>query len=239
MRSRIIGQQRLRGTILEDTARNAGIVCEFCDEFTGGHQNAYSIRYGRTVRSILRTHSFCVFPSLGHIAEGHLLIAPLEHFCALADLREDRLEEIEVLRLSVRSVLTEQYGDCIFFEHGTRTRGAGGCGIDHAHMHALPVAAPGVSEILMRKFGGCSVRSFGDVREAVKEQSYLFFEDSSASGYVFPVKQLPSQYMRKLVAESIGKPDWDWRKCTHEPELFSTLERLTPLFSQTAIVVGE
>lgn len=226
--------------MLENTARNTRVVCEFCDEYLGGSENAYFARYGRTVRSILRTDAFYAFPSLGQIAEGHLLVVPVEHYCALADLPDNRLKELEGLSRHVRSALTEQFGVCIFFEHGIRGSGSGGCGIDHAHLHAVPVAADGVLDVLRREFGGCAIHDFAAIKEAVKqESSYLFFEDSSTNRYVFPVKELPSQYMRKLVADSIGKCDWDWRKCGQEPELVATLERLTPLLAPAAIVLGE
>jgi len=182
---------------------------------------------------------FRIVPTLGQVVAGHLLIVPLRHFCALADLPNLQIEELDYLCRRVRLVLTDAYRKCVFFEHGVRGSGSGGCGIDHAHLHAVPVAADGVSNILMREFSGCAIHNLGDIKEAVKQDSsYLFFEDSSASRYVFPVKELPSQYMRKLVAESIGKRDWDWRKCGQEPELLSTLERLPPLLS-AAIVAGE
>lgn len=122
-----------------------------------------------------------------------------------------------------------------FFEHGIRNSRSGGCGIDHAHMHALPVTANGVLNILTQEFGGTRIDSLVDIGQASgQNSSYLFLEDASRERYVFPVDNLPSQYMRKLVAESIGKSDWDWRNCGHEPALISTVQRLSPLFLQFA-----
>ena len=215
--------------------------CDFCDEFAGGSQNAFVRRYGQgDGRIVMASACFRIIPTLGQVVEGHLLIVPLRHFCALADLPSLQIDELDYLCRRVRSTLTDAYGECVFFEHGVRGSGAGGCGIDHAHLHAVPVAADGVLNILTREFGGCAIHDFAAVKEAVKqESSYLFFEDSSAKRYVFPVEELPSQYMRKLVADSIGKRDWDWRKCGREPELIATLERLTPLLSPAAAIAGE
>ena len=212
--------------------------CDFCDEFAGGSENAFAHRYAQADdRIILASASFRVIPTLGQIVEGHLLIVPLRHFCAMADLPSSMIEEFNDVCGRVRSALTDAYGECVFFEHGVRGSGSGGCGIDHAHMHAVPVAAKGFLDVLTREFGGCAINDLAEIQKVVKqESSYLFFEDSSAGRHVFPVTELPSQYMRKLVADSIGKPDWDWRKCGQEPELFSTLERLTPLLSPAAIV---
>jgi len=227
--------------MLPSIVLRASAHCEFCNEFSGGSSNSFSSRYGAlTQRHVFQTAHFCIFPSLGQITCGHLLITPVRHHCALADLHGKRLDELEGIICHVRTVLAKTYGECVFFEHGIRGAGSGGCGIDHAHMHALPITANGVLDILMREFGGCAINDLADVKEAVRQEaSYLFFEDASASRYVFSVKELPSQYMRKLVAESIGKCDWDWRNCGQEPELLSTLERLTPLLSPAAIVAGE
>lgn len=216
--------------------------CEFCDEFSGGAQNEFAKRYAGHIsnRSLFGNSHFQIVPTLGQIVEGHLLVVPTEHRCALADVPNQELRELETLCRRISSILTEKHGSCVFFEHGTRGERSGGCGIDHAHMHAVPVAAVGVLDVLTREFGGFAITDLADINEVVKrESSYLFFEDGSASRHVFPVKELPSQYMRKLVSESIGKSDWDWRKCGREPELLSTLERLTPLFSPAAFVAQE
>jgi diadenosine tetraphosphate (Ap4A) HIT family hydrolase len=209
--------------------------CEFCDEFSGGQRNEYVCRYGLSANRALVNGPLRVLPTLGQITEGHLLIIPVRHLCALADLSNEQIRELEDLREHVRSVLLDAYGACIFFEHGIRNEGSGGCGIDHAHMHAVPVTAHGVLKILQKEFGGRSIHSIAEIRRILgHNSSYLFFEDALAQRYVFTVDNLPSQYMRKLVAASIGKSDWDWRKRGHEPELISTVQRLTPLFSPLA-----
>jgi diadenosine tetraphosphate (Ap4A) HIT family hydrolase len=210
-------------------------TCDFCDELVGGSNNTYTSRYLRCsrTRTILETELFRVFPSLGQISEGHILIIPVDHVSALADLAYDELRHLEGLMLRVRSALRDIYGECILFEHGIRGNESGGCGIDHAHMHAVPALAKGVLQILERQFGGTKIESFEHVRQYVPEgSSYLFFETPSGARYTFAVRNLPSQYMRKLVTQSIGKTKWDWRTCDYEPELISTIARLSPLLSQ-------
>ena len=96
----------------------------------------------------------------------------------------------------------------------------------------MPVAADGVLDVLKREFRASNVSSFQHVKEMIPaDASYLFFEDVAGDRYVFPVANLPSQYMRKLVADSIGKTDWYWRECGREPALLSTLQQLPALFS--------
>jgi diadenosine tetraphosphate (Ap4A) HIT family hydrolase len=215
--------------------------CDFCDEFVGKTRNAFAKRYGSDLRDrvLMGTDRFRVIPSLGQIAEGHLLIAPTNHYRAMADMPAEDIESLEVLCCVIRSILRNTYGQCILFEHGIRGGIAGGCGIDHAHMHAVPVTAEGVLNILTREFGGTRIDSLIEIgRELGQNSSYLFLEDASRERYVFPVCNLPSQYLRKLVAESIGKTDWDWRKSGYEAELVSAVGRLLPLFSPLTTAQG-
>jgi hypothetical protein len=150
----------------------------------------------------------------------------------MADMPDDQIRGLDELCKEVRSILRNAYGACVFFEHGIRGEGSGGCGIDHAHMHTVPLMGKGVLNILAQKFECSDIDSLADIkRVAERNSSYLFFENSSAQRYVFPVNNLPSQYLRRLVAESVGRKDWNWRERGHEPELISTVERLSPLFS--------
>lgn len=210
--------------------------CDFCDELSGGSDNACALRYGHSNfgRVVARTRLFRVFPSLGQLAEGHVLIVPTRHICALADLSGPDVQELDRLYGTVRAALRSIYGSCIFFEHGVRREGAGGCGIDHAHMHAVPVAADGVLSVLRLKFQGVRINSLDAISSSIPESSsYLFFETASGDRFVFEVDHLPSQYMRQLVAKSLGSDNWDWRACHYEPELIATIQRLSPLFPAT------
>ena len=114
--------------------------CDFCDEFAGGCRNAFAVRYHGQItdRILCSTENFVVLPSLGQIAEGHLLILPRQHCLSLADIPHGNWGELERLSATVRRVLRSTYGTCVAFERGTRS-GGGGCGISHAHLHFVPV----------------------------------------------------------------------------------------------------
>jgi diadenosine tetraphosphate (Ap4A) HIT family hydrolase len=217
-------------------------ACDFCDEFRGGFANAFALRYGTEIsdRRIFLGETVCVIPSLGQIVEGHVLLAPLVHLTALSDMVSNEIEEIESLCHHARAALRRIYGTCIFFEHGVGRAGTGGCGIEHAHMHAVPVTGNGVLNILMQSFEGHQIRHLADIGRAIPpNSSYLFFENAIGERYVFAAPTMPSQYMRKLTCESIGKPDWDWRQAGREPDLFATIKRLSPAFSAALAIPRE
>lgn len=205
--------------------------CDFCDEFSGGRENAFARIYSHDQMSRILFHSenFVVFPSLGQIVEGYLLLAPTSHWKALADMPDPIFHEFAALCKSVRGILEGEYGSCIFFEHGTRRADSGGCGIYHAHLHAVPFPdSSEPSHALRSKF---PYKELADPKEMKKQteglSAYLYYENSQARPYVFDVGILPSQYMRRLLAQALGKNAWDWRAAGEEEALLATLSRLS------------
>jgi hypothetical protein len=106
-------------------------------------------------------------------------------------------------------------------------------------MHAVPVPLAAMPSGLHEKFQVHTIRSLSDIKVTIPDSSYIFFEDCSRRRSVFTADRIPSQYLRKVVANSIGKNDWDWRERGREAELVSTVSRLLPLFSQLAPAQGQ
>ena len=210
--------------------------CDFCDEFSGGNDNAFARIYEHDLSSrvLFRSENFSVIPSLGQIVEGYLLIVPVRHYTALADLPPQLIQELSDLCKQVRRALDRIYGPCLLFEHGVRAGQSGGCGIDHAHLHAVPFAYGNepVDE-LKQRHSFRFIRSLSEVNNEVPgTSSYLYYENTSGQACVFGLDFLPSQYVRKLLANLIGRPLWDWREYGKERALISTLTRLTEVFDK-------
>ncbi len=213
--------------------------CDFCDEFSGGASNAYTARFGPKSKRVLDCGSLRVLPSLGQLVQGHLLILPAAHYCAIADLPDELLMRFEELKRNVSTTLKATYGDCIFFEHGIRGTQSGGCGISHAHMHAVPVTADRVLDHVRDDFDGCVIQDLREINNKIpRDRSYLFFENSIGEQYVFSAPHVRSQYLRQLVAKEIGNVQWDWRDREYEPEITIALKRISPLLTRLADIGG-
>jgi diadenosine tetraphosphate (Ap4A) HIT family hydrolase len=212
--------------------------CEFCDEFSGGVRNGFRMRYGGSIgdRSILATQHLRVFPSLGQLVEGYLLIAPTKHFAAVGDLPSGALNDLADTVSRVKAALSKNYGPCVLFEHGVRATGSGGCGIYHAHVHAFPLT--GASDPVDSLKSAFPYQRLQHMCEIAKESAqlpcYLLFQDADGALYLFDTGPLPSQYMRRLLAQALGSPDWDWRSTGMEARLQTTLERLSGEFESRA-----
>ena len=217
--------------------------CEFCSEFLGRTDNAFRALYGDTLldRSIFKTKHFRVFPSIGQIVEGYLLVAPVEHYDAFCEVPKSLLLELTELCSWTRQALASYYGDCVLFEHGARFGDSGGCGIYHAHLHAVPLPeSMSLLTSLRRRFLSRRISGFSELKEQTSEmRGYVLYVDQSSEYHVFDTADLPSQYMRSLLAQTVGANVWDWRSAGREPRLVATLNRLSGCFGGVSTVAQE
>jgi diadenosine tetraphosphate (Ap4A) HIT family hydrolase len=205
--------------------------CDFCNEFSGDPQNTFNriYRHDLVSRVLFRSKEFVVVPSLGQITEGHLLLLPIKHFTAFGELPESLLEEFTGLANNVAATITEGYGSSVAFEHGVRPGGSGGCGIYHAHLHAVPLAnATDPVDALKLRFPYTELTRLDEIsKRSAGLSSYLLYQDSHTRLYLFDTGPLPSQYMRKLLADALESEDWDWRTAGIEQRLLATMKRFS------------
>jgi len=216
--------------------------CDFCNELSGDPENSFGRLYGTHPESrvLFRSDNFAVIPSLGQIVEGYLLVLPIKHFKAAGDLPDTLFEEFTAICGLVGKTLRRSYGPHILFEHGTRSEGVGGCGIYHAHLHAVPLS-PLLDpvESLKAKFPYTEMRDLTEIREQSEGMSaYIFYQDSDSRTYLFDAPNLASQYMRRTLAALLGANDWDWRSAGREDRLLVTLNRLSSHFDSPAFSVS-
>jgi diadenosine tetraphosphate (Ap4A) HIT family hydrolase len=208
------------------------ILCEFCDEFAGGSANSFAVHYANEVASrvIFEQDGFRAMPSIGQIVPGYLLLVPNHHHRSLADMSLEELNAAEALKTGLNDQMRCTYGNCLFFEHGARTPESGGCGISHAHLHIVPFPAEkDPVEQLIRAFPFEEVPDLLELKRIEPGKSYLYYESVRGYRYVFYPQFIPSQHIRRLLAEALGTQSWDWRRCGREELLLSTLSRTSQL----------
>jgi diadenosine tetraphosphate (Ap4A) HIT family hydrolase len=221
--------------------------CDFCNELSGSSENSFNRIYGAHTQSriLFRSDTFAVIPSLGQILEGYLLVLPIKHFKAAGDLPYVHFEELTRICKATGEILKHQYGPYILFEHGTRCEGVGGCGIYHAHLHAVPIPPSlDLVDSLKAKFPYKQLRDLTEIRERSEGMpAYIFYQDTDSRTYLFDTPNLVSQYMRRTLAAVLGANDWDWRAAGQEERLLATLNRLSRPFDNlrfsAALVANE
>jgi len=191
--------------------------CELCAEIGDSEASDVECRqaWRGEGRPMWMTPSFVLFPTLGPLSLGHMLLTPRDHITAYGHLPRVLHEEANTALRSARQYL-RRFGSPLCFEHGSANElGAGGCGVVHAHMHVLPLrsSVTGRPPIAAAEWELLSADNWleglcGIVRRGV---SYVYFESQATVRSVTPVSSLPSQFVRKWIAEQIGISQWDWR----------------------------
>jgi diadenosine tetraphosphate (Ap4A) HIT family hydrolase len=155
-----------------------------------------------------------VVPSLGALVEGWLLVVPPQHVCALAELSESQWYAFQRVLDQATEAVERHYGPAVRFEHGSAGSGrAAGCGVDHAHMHVVPAAIDlraAVSKIAgsLGEFVWKPAQSRPD-SDGVTD--YIWISDATGN-WISHQCQIPSQVIRRAIANELGESTWDWKK---------------------------
>ncbi len=216
--------------------------CEFCLEFSGSQ--AHEITFFHKIfpqepdRILFETNNFVAFPGLGQIVEGYLLIITKNHYTSMGDLHERLYPELSWIIERTSEILKSEYKlDVMQFEHGASRYGQGGsCCIEHAHLHLAPLGVD-VSPYIVRKEAR-KVQNYPEsTRDLLEERKpYLYVNmpyDNGREELLLDASDLPSQYMRQVIARAVGKADeWDWNIFLGKKEIESCLKKLKPKFTE-------
>ncbi len=181
-------------------------------------------------------------PSIGAFVEGWLLVIPRRHMVALSDLMEWEREEFRALMVETEKLIDGKYGHTVMFEHGPAAAGRNaGCGVDHAHLHIMPITIA-LHETVRTDGGGRDLQwrpatlPWDADAEHAAGLDYFFVREADGTAWVASTPSAPSQLLRRAIAKYIGAPVWDW-KVDFQPELMAATYRR--LLDSTNVMVRE
>lgn len=199
--------------------------CVFCDEFHAGPNKNFASRYPEIRSRILwADESLFAIPCIGQLEVGHFLVIPVQHHCTLRDTNSAvgpiganvaiAIEfACEALGLTNRELLV--------FEHGARDPQDGGCGIYHAHLHVVPVMRTFDLPTLFDLQLSDRAKTLDDALAKIAPGSSYALAGIWGEEFRYQplATPLPSQFMRRKVANALGKDQWDWRQSWREPAM--------------------
>ncbi|MBF0391200.1 MAG: hypothetical protein HQL38_00835 [Alphaproteobacteria bacterium] len=190
--------------------------CEFCRELVDGRgtfaRTYETEQFGRT---LMESPSFVVWPSLGPLTVGHVLILPRFHIEAMASLQEPLICELEDLVAKVNAMIGG-IGHVAAFEHGACAENGGACGIYHAHLHLLPLPSSVELGVVFAAEHGLVASLTAAYRTLRGASDYLLFQNGGGpvghADMTKTPKRFPSQHFRRVLNDRFGfLPHWDWR----------------------------
>lgn len=173
-------------------------------------------------RVLYSTDNIFVAVDISPLCVGHLLIITKSHYFNFYELPKTIKEDVKIVMEKIRLLFQEVYhSDTLFFEHGSLKSGKAGASIDHAHLHAIPFSLN--IENIIKDLGtsiSCDILS----SDYSKDFSYLYIETKDYH-FVYPVDELPSQYLRKLLGEKLGNKKYDWRSSYLKEDSLNRVEK--------------
>jgi ATP adenylyltransferase len=167
-------------------------------------------------RILYESEHFYVILGLGPIVEGYVLLVAKQHVRSMFDLPGEMRQAYEIEKKRLKQVVVQAYGPTIITEHGrvqacfAEDEEAHDTLCFHAHQLFFPLVV-NLSFLsqegpFTKVFEGFSL--FKVDASLLEDEEYLLFEDINGVVMVHTVKgKCPRQFMRYLVARSIGKPE--------------------------------
>ncbi|ENY9928012.1 HIT domain-containing protein [Pseudomonas aeruginosa] len=190
--------------------------CSYCSEFSGDREGSYYLRNIFTEinceRIYLESDRFVVYPSVGALVVGHLLVVPKNHYTALSLSEPDELVELRGVILDIEKIhgcMQIQSGDSFIFEHGILDvdQSLMNC-VDHAHLHVLPFSVDAAS-LPFLNFIELNLEDLSKFDSGFPD--YIAY---GASGRLFlsDDRDKHPQYLRKVLHDMLQLDGhWNWR----------------------------
>jgi diadenosine tetraphosphate (Ap4A) HIT family hydrolase len=92
-------------------------------------------------QALARTDDYLVVPTKGSLLPGWVLVVANTHILCAGALETESAAAFEQALNTGRALVESKFGPVTLFEHGPVTDGSAlGCGVDHLHIHAAPLA---------------------------------------------------------------------------------------------------
>ncbi len=191
--------------------------CSYCAELNSLTEESYfllliSDLFKNKSRYLFESKDFIVFPSVGTLVPGHVLVVPKRHTTAMAYLDKREVSNLKTIIQFLSNILGKIYDkNIICMEHGAvkLTHSTGIC-VDHAHIHLLPTNLPIIKQIhfKMNKIG---LQELRNLQKMCNE--YILVSQGIENLFFSVVDRIPSQFLRKIFfdAEKLSG-DWNWRE---------------------------
>ncbi len=193
---------------------------------------------------VAETERFVAVPSIGPLVPGWLLVLPKWHALNLASLTAMDMAALENDLQEIGSIWSDTFGPLTMFEHGPREfSSAVGCGVDHAHMHLVPLGAIDLLAVAKRHLPTLKWQEI-DSLHAVNhgkdaDKPYLYLRMPTGRSFVSRASHIPSQALRRaLAAEQDRGDEYDWKAFSRLEVVHQTLARVEASRFNDGVVVN-
>lgn len=190
------------------------LCCQIAGDPTGDviHQLLDDKAYKRRVVDL--SAGLSLVPSLGSLADLHILLCPKQHSRRIIDAIEPN--DLQQALNVIKQFLSAGDGSgLVLFEHGASRNGPElPCSVEHAHLHVVDL--PRTNYMILPPVQWIEVSAgITAAREVLDHREYLLWSDDQLGTLVAQREdgeRFPSQVLRKAVANALGPGTrWNWR----------------------------
>jgi diadenosine tetraphosphate (Ap4A) HIT family hydrolase len=151
--------------------------------------------------------NFVVIPSVGPIAPGHVMVVSRLHLPNLASVGASEIYEYNSLVGFVAKRKPYSSSGLLEAEHGSSQHDSGGACITHVHINLIPGFGS-----FANMFDGRLPQMEIDANLGTLKPSaapYILMRGLSVVR-LYKAQAVPSQLIRRVLFEKMGRDDWDW-----------------------------
>jgi ATP adenylyltransferase len=200
--------------------------CRFCEMLIEGAADS------ATWTVVAETERFVAVPSIGALVPGWLLVIPKRHVLNLGALAPVDIEILESDLTAIGAWWSETFGPLTMFEHGPKEPSSNvGCGVDHAHMHLVPLDAFDLLAAAKQHLPALRWREINSL-QAVNhgkdaDEPYLYLRTPDGRSFLSHAPHIPSQALRRVLAiEQNRAEQYDWKAFPRLEVVRDTLARV-------------
>ncbi len=185
--------------------------CLFCEENRFSINKRLNLPGEETI--IWEDKQVYVAPDLFPICVGHMLISSKVHYNSFANAPTMTICSVKrAIDFLKTNIFKEHF--ITIFEHGAVVKHSAGASIDHAHLHIVPISFDLQAEIessslIKNNAESCALDDL--FKLGAQNQPYIFCQSRNRPPVIFRVDELPSQFLRKLIANKLGY-EYNWKE---------------------------
>lgn len=191
--------------------------CSYCAELNSLSEESYFLLFvsefiKNKSRYLFESEDFIVFPSVGALVPGHILVVPKRHTTAMAYLDRIEISNFKNIIRILSGILGKIYDkNVICMEHGAiKLNHSTGICVDHAHIHLLPTNLP-ILKLVQLKMNKVCLHELNKLQNICNE--YILVSQGIENFFYSVVDKIPSQFLRKIVFdEEKLSGNWNWKE---------------------------
>lgn len=196
--------------------------CRFCSDSRLNDNKILNLPNEETI--LFENENIYVKVDISPLCIGHILIITNDHYLNFFEVPNKIKKDIIKIKEKITSVYKEVYNtDVLFFEHGSAIEGDAGSSIDHAHLHCIPYKFSINEEVnkLLKNSVECDIF----LSEFNNEFSYIYLESIKDGKKLYKVNKLPSQFLRKVIANNFNNKEYKWQTECQKKESINNLNK--------------